>query len=79
MPRKKNLTVISQREQIIYGFIGDYRKHNGYSPSMREIGEFIGIGSTSLISYYLDRLEMLGKITRNPKIPRSIVPTGQSA
>lgn len=36
--------------------------HDGLSPTLREIGGEFGIGSTSLVSYYLDVLVRTGKI-----------------
>lgn len=44
----------------------------GYSPSFREIMEDMDISSTSVVAYYLDNLQEMGFITRQPHKPRSI-------
>ncbi len=51
MPRTSNL--MPERLDKIEGFIGHYKKQKGFSPTIREIGEFIGIDSTSHIKHYL--------------------------
>ncbi len=51
MPRTSNL--MPERLDKIEGFIGHYKKQKGFSPTIREIGEFIGINSTSHIKHYL--------------------------
>jgi SOS-response transcriptional repressor LexA len=49
----------------VYDFIVSYKKsHDGNSPTIREIGEACGISSTSVVSYWLHRLESRGLIRR---------------
>lgn len=57
-----------------YFFIKEYINKNKYSPSFREIGEYLGGLSTSTVSNYIDKLEESGKIRieRNKK-SRTIV------
>ncbi|HZW02796.1 MAG TPA: hypothetical protein VFF68_02620 [Anaerolineaceae bacterium] len=64
---------LNDRHKAIVAFIRMYRDRRGYSPSIAEIGAHIGVGSKSLVRYYLDRLESDGIIRRDPQIPRSIV------
>ena len=45
-----------------YEFIKSYIESKGYPPTIREIGDAIGIKSTSTVSYYLDKLEESNKI-----------------
>ena len=57
----------------VYNFICDYRKKCGYSPSFREIAEYLGLG-LSTVNYHLRQLRKSGRITYFDKISRSIVP-----
>ena len=53
-------TAISQRAAAVLAYIGACR----ITPTIREIGDACGITSTSLVSYYLDELELAGLIER---------------
>ena len=48
---------LNEKENRIYEFICDYMKEKGFSPTVREIGEAIGLKSTSSVHIYLKRLE----------------------
>lgn len=63
---------ISERHRKIMEFLVRFQEENGYSPSIREIGEYIGVGSTSLVDYYLRQLEDREYIQRDQQISRSI-------
>jgi repressor LexA len=63
---------LSERQQKILAFLGDYVEENGYPPSIREIGAAAGISSTSVVSYNLRRLEQGGYITRQPDVSRGL-------
>lgn len=74
---------LSKRHELILKFLADFQENNGYSPSIREIGESIDVKSTSLVDYYLKQLEEKGYISREQHISRSIrllkeVPTHKS-
>ena len=59
------LAELPYRSEQLYEYLCDYKRtHNGNSPTFRQIGAAIGVDSTSLITYYLDRLEQVGKIRR---------------
>lgn len=61
----------------IFGYIVDFKRQNdGISPTMREIGRFAGIDSTSHISWYLRRLQRDGKIELIKNGARGIVVKG---
>ncbi|MCQ1987989.1 MULTISPECIES: transcriptional repressor LexA [unclassified Arthrobacter] len=45
---------------------------NGYPPSMREIGDIVGLASLSSVTHQLSQLEKLGYIRRDPKRPRAM-------
>jgi repressor LexA len=51
MPRTSNL--MPERLDKIENFIGHYKRQRGFSPTIREIGDYIGIDSTSHIKHYL--------------------------
>jgi len=63
---------LGKRHKKIIEFLSDFQEQNGYSPSIREIGESIDVRSTSLVDYYLKQLEELGYISREQHISRSI-------
>ena len=63
---------LSNRHKKIIKFLTEFQENSGYSPSIREIGESIGVKSTSLVDYYLKQLEDMGYITREQHISRSI-------
>lgn len=63
---------IGERHRKIYEFLVQFQRKNGYSPSIREIGENINVQSTSLVDYYLKQLEENGFIDRGDHISRSI-------
>lgn len=63
---------LSKRQQDILNFIKDEVKQKGYPPSVREIGEAVGLASSSTVHGHLARLESKGLIRRDPTKPRAI-------
>ncbi|MED3562617.1 transcriptional repressor LexA [Bacillus xiapuensis] len=63
---------ISKRQQDILDFIKGEVKKKGYPPSVREIGEAVGLASSSTVHGHLARLESKGLIRRDPTKPRAI-------
>jgi repressor LexA len=63
---------LGKRHEKIMKFLAKFQDDNGYSPSIRDIGENIGVKSTSLVDYYLNQLEEMGLIKREKHISRSI-------
>src|ERR1700731_2523907 len=51
--------------------IDDSMRRHGYAPSMREIGEAVGLASTSSVSYQLSVLEREGYVSREARRPRT--------
>ena len=51
--------------------IGDSVRRHGYAPSMREIGEAVGLASTSSVSYQLSVLQREGYLSREARRPRT--------
>ncbi len=63
---------ISKRQSEILDFIKTEVKDKGYPPSVREIGEAVGLASSSTVHGHLSRLEAKGFIRRDPTKPRAI-------
>lgn len=63
---------ISKRQEDILSFIKDEVRKKGYPPSVREIGEAVGLASSSTVHGHLARLESKGYIRRDPTKPRAI-------
>lgn len=59
-------------QERIYRFIVVYQQDKGRPPTNREIGEAVGITSTSHIDYHLSLLEQKGLIARHPEVSRGI-------
>ena len=71
-----NLTAVQQR---IIEVIRDSMQARNYAPSMREIGEAVGLSSTASVSHQLNKLELLGYISRDPRRPRTIDLLGEDS
>ncbi len=63
---------MSARQQQILDFIKAEVRAKGYPPSVREIGEAVGLASSSTVHGHLDRLEKRGLIRRDKTKPRAI-------
>ena len=63
---------IETREEI-FDFLVEYITKNGYAPTVREIGDGVGLKSTSSVYNHLQILELLGKIKMGNRYkPRAI-------
>lgn len=71
------MSKVSSRQQAILEFIRSEVRMKGYPPSVREIGEAVGLASSSTVHGHLDRLEKKGLIRRDPTKPRAIELLGQ--
>jgi repressor LexA len=65
----KGLTAVQSR---ILDVIRESMQERNYSPSMREIGEAVGLSSTASVSHQLNKLELMGYLSRDPRRPRTI-------
>jgi repressor LexA len=63
---------LSKRQQEILEYIKREVREKGYPPSVREIGEAVGLASSSTVHGHLARLEQKGLIRRDPTKPRAI-------
>jgi repressor LexA len=66
------MTKLSKRQQDILQYIKVAVREKGYPPSVREIGEAVGLASSSTVHGHLARLESKGLIRRDPTKPRAI-------
>ncbi|HCC32676.1 MAG TPA: repressor LexA [Clostridiales bacterium] len=63
---------LSPRLEEILAFIERETAHKGYPPSVREIGQAVGLRSPSTVHNYLNQLEELSLIRREPAKPRAM-------
>lgn len=63
---------LSEREEAIMAVIKKNLRDKGYPPSVREIGQEVGLSSSSTVHGYLKRLEEKGFIRRDPTKPRAL-------
>ncbi|MCC7368894.1 MAG: transcriptional repressor LexA [Chloroflexi bacterium] len=68
---------LSDRQQRILDFLAEYTSDHGYPPSIREIGQAVGISSTSVVDYNLRALERSGMIRRDREVSRGLGLVGQ--
>jgi repressor LexA len=64
--------VLTTRQQQIWQFLVTYVEGHGYPPTVREIGEEVGLASPSTVHAHLANLERAGLIKRDPTKPRAI-------
>lgn len=63
---------LTEKQQAILEFIARSVESRGYPPSMREIGDAVGLSSLSSVTHQLSRLELAGFIRRDPNRPRAL-------
>jgi repressor LexA len=68
LPRKE----LTAKQASILAAITESIGHRGYPPSMREIGDAVGLKSLSSVTHQLNQLELAGKIRRDPNRPRAL-------
>ncbi|HUY07542.1 MAG TPA: transcriptional repressor LexA [Acidimicrobiales bacterium] len=64
-------TLTGKRRQILE-FIAEHIQRNGYPPSVREIGEAVGLSSSSTVHTHLQLLQREGFLRRDPTKPRTL-------
>lgn len=62
----------NNKMQQLYDYINDFRKQNGYPPTVREMCAAINVKSTSTIAYYINKLEQRGMIRKCPNKNRAL-------
>ena len=63
---------LTDRQRTILQVIEDHMREHGYPPSVREIGEAVGLTSPSTVHSHLSTLQRLGYLRRDPTKPRAI-------
>lgn len=63
---------LTSRQEAILEFIRKNVSEKGYPPSVREIGEAVGLASSSTVHGHLERLQQKGYIRRDPTKPRAL-------
>ena len=71
-PRTRRRTSLSDKQLAILEVIQRSIARHGYPPSMREIGDAVGLKSLSSVTHQLGQLELQGYIRRDPSRPRTI-------
>jgi repressor LexA len=64
--------VLTARQQEIWNFLVEYVDRHGYPPTVREIGEQVGLASPSTVHAHLANLERAGLLRRDPTKPRAL-------
>jgi repressor LexA len=63
---------LTGRQQEIWTFLVEYVDRHGYPPTVREIGEEVGLASPSTVHAHLANLERAGLLKRDPTKPRAL-------
>jgi len=63
---------LTDRQLAILNVIEEHMRTRGYPPSVREIGQAVGLTSTSTVHAHLGTLQRLGYLRRDPTKPRAI-------
>jgi len=66
------MTDLTDRQRQVLEFIDAEVRQRGYPPSVREIGEAVGLSSSSTVHAHLAALQDKGYLTRDPTKPRAI-------
>ena len=65
-------TSLSEKQLAILDVIQRSKAARGYPPSMREIGDAVGLSSLSSVTHQLNQLELSGYLRRDPNRPRAL-------
>jgi len=71
-PRTRRRTSLSDKQLAILDMIQKSVAARGYPPSMREIGDAVGLSSLSSVTHQLNQLELSGYLRRDPNRPRAL-------
>ena len=63
---------LTARQQQVLAYIDEVVRHRGYPPSVREIGEAVGLSSSSTVHAHLAALQDKGYLRRDPSKPRAM-------
>jgi repressor LexA len=68
---------VTERQRAILEYLHEYVDEHGYPPTVREIGEAVGLRSPSTVHAHLAQLERAGALKRDPTKPRAIELAGR--
>ena len=71
--------MLTGRQQEIWNFLTQYVDEHGYPPTVREIGEEVGLASPSTVHAHRANLERAGMLRRDPTKPRALEVVGRAA
>jgi repressor LexA len=63
---------LTKRQQQIFDFIRRHTSEKGYPPTVRDIGQAVGLTSSSTVHAHLENLERAGVLRRDPTKPRAM-------
>jgi repressor LexA len=69
--------MLTGRQREIFDFLSEYVRGHGYPPTVREIGEAVGLASPSTVHAHLANIERAGLIKRDPTKPRALELVGR--
>src|SRR5689334_17816662 len=69
--------MLTARQQEIWQYLAQYVDDHGYPPTVREIGDAVGLASPSTVHAHLANLERAGLLKRDPTKPRALELTGR--
>ncbi len=67
--------VLTPRRRRIIDYIKQHIQDNGYPPTVREIGQHVGLSSSSSVHFHLKALERAGYLERDGSLTRAIRPS----
>ena len=70
---------LTAMQQKIYDYIANAVRNQGYPPSVREIGEAVGLKSPSTVHFHIKHLEELGYISKSGRKGRALTLTERAA
>ena len=70
--------MLTDRQREIWDFVVRYVDEHGYPPTVREIGEAVGLASPSTVHAHLANLERAGLLKRDPTKPRALELVGRT-
>ena len=71
--------MLTERQQEIWNFLIEFVDGHGYPPTVREIGERVGLASPSTVHAHLANLERAGLLRRDPTKPRALELIGRES
>jgi repressor LexA len=72
VPETVEAPMLTERQQEIWNYLVEYVDGHGYPPTVREIGERVGLASPSTVHAHLANLERAGLLRRDPTKPRAL-------